>query len=69
MNVKELNAALAGMIEDGHGDAEVSTVNGTGKVVRVMGWELAINGRYEPTRGVEQQPPKKSLRFYMTARF
>jgi len=69
MNIKELRDELTKMIEDGHEDAEVAVVGGTGKVTRVMGWELSINGRYEPQRGMKQQPAAKSLRFYTTSRF
>jgi hypothetical protein len=69
MNVQELRDALENMVENGHGEAVVASVNGTGKVTPIMGWELAILGGYQPRRGAEQEPAKKALKFYTTSRF
>tara|TARA_R110000850_G_scaffold6589_3_gene25429 strand:- start:5230 stop:5439 length:210 start_codon:yes stop_codon:yes gene_type:complete len=69
MNILELRDALSTMIDDGHDEAQVQVVNGTGKVSPVMGWELSVSGRYEAQRGTHQQPPKKGLRFFTTSRF
>lgn len=69
MNVKDLHAALGQMIDNGHGSAEVTHVNGTGKATRVLGWELVTSSSYEPSRGADQQAPQKQLKLHTTARF
>ena len=69
MNVKDLHAALGQMIDNGHGDAQVAHVNGTGKATAICGWELVTSSSYEPHRGADQQAPKKQLKLHTTARF
>ena len=69
MTVKELVEALARMIEDGHGDADVAHVNGVGKATNVCGWELVTASSYEPRRGAQQLPEKKVLKLHTTSKF
>jgi len=69
MNVKELHEALGKMIENGHGDSEVSHVNGQGKASTVLGWELVTSASYEPARGADQRPIGKQLNLHTVARF
>jgi len=69
MNVKDLHEDLGNMIENGHGGAEVAHVNGTGKALRVLGWELVTSALREPQRGAAQRLPEKQLKLHTAARF
>lgn len=69
MTVDEMHKALGKMIENGHGEAVVSHVNGTGKATAICGWELVTASSYEPQRGAAQRPPEAQLKLHTVARF
>lgn len=70
MKVHELAAAMAKMVEQGNGEAEVCHVNGTGKAVVVCGWQLVTQAGWDSQKGIHAPPHEGSqLRLFTTSPF
>lgn len=69
MKVAELAEAFKQMVDNGHGDADVSHVNGVGKAVVVCGWQLVTAQSFQQGRGIEQPPVGAQLRLFTTSPF
>jgi len=68
MKVKDMMEALQKAADKGNGDAEVVWINGQGKAVPVVGWQLVTSAQWDhghdPASGLGQQ-----LRLYSGSRF
>lgn len=70
MMVKELAEAMAKMVEQGNGDAEVCHVNGTGKAVVVCGWQLVTDAGWDSRKGLHAPAHEgRQLRLFTTSPF
>ncbi len=71
MTVDDLHKALSKMVEDGHGEADVAHVNGTGKSTVVCGWELVTSAGYDHRSSVSLADQKRGrqLKLHTNARF
>lgn len=70
MKVQELADALAKMVEQGHGDADVAHVGGTGKSTIVCGWQLVTSAGWDHRKGLETPGHNgRQLRLFTTSPF
>ena len=69
MKVAELAEAFKQMVDNGHGDADVSHVNGQGKATLVCGWQLVTAQSFQQGRGINQPPDGKQLRLFTSSPF
>lgn len=69
MKVHELAEALAKMVEQGLGEADVAHVNGVGKSTVVCGWELVTKQSFRQGRGMQQPPEAPQFRLFTTSPF
>ena len=69
MKVSELADAMAKMVAQGHGDAEVCHVGGTGAVKVVCGWQLVTSAAWDQRLDRGQEVVGHQLRLFTTSPF
>lgn len=70
MKISELAAAMDQMVKNGHGDAEVCYVSGTGKATVVCGWQLVSNAGWDHREGLRAPAHEgQQLRLYTSSPF
>lgn len=70
MKVSELAEAMAKMVAQGHGDADVAHVNGQGKAVVVCGWQLVTDAGWDSRKGMHAPSHEgQQLRLFTTSPF
>ena len=69
MKVSELADAMAKMVAQGHGDADVSHVNGQGKATVVCGWQLVTSAAWDQRLDRGREVVGHQLRLFTTSPF
>lgn len=69
MKIEDLITAMEKAVADGHGDADIVVIGGTGKATIISGWQLVTSSGFDHDRDRSASLSGQQLRLYTGSRF